>query len=85
MEYEEPCNFCLWWYRPIEVQPGVTELQKFNDYTIDLRLKEFRRVKLGYDEVYKNTTKIEYTDFDSQKGQSLLFQMHEFATKMANS
>jgi len=60
------------------------KLQIFNGYTIDLRLREFRRVKLGYDEVRRQaTTTIEYTAFDSPKGQALLMQIHEQATEIA--
>jgi len=49
-----------------------------------MRVGEFRRVKLGYSEVRKQpTTTIEYTAFDSPKGQALLMQMHEQATEIA--
>ncbi len=58
MENKEPCNFCREWYRPVEIQPGVSKLQIF-------------------------TTTIEYTAFDSPKGQALLMQMHEQATEIA--
>ncbi len=84
MENKEPCNFCREWYRPVEIQPGVSKLQIFKGYTIDMRVGEFRRVKLGYSEVRKQpTTTIEYTAFDSPKGQALLMQMHEQATEIA--
>jgi hypothetical protein len=84
MEIKEPCNFCREWYRPIEAQPGVWRLLEFHGYTIDIRLGEFRRIKCGYDEVYKKaTTTIEYEAFDSPRGQALLHLMHTEATKIA--
>ena len=75
------CELCRRAYEPEEVN-GVRVLKKYKGYTVDIRLKEFRRVKLGYSEAYKRaTTEIEYISFDSQKGKKLLAQMHEQVTR----
>jgi hypothetical protein len=75
------CELCQRAYEPEEIN-GVRKLKEFKGYTVDIRLKEFRRVKLGYDEVYKQaTTEIEYISFDSPKGKKLLAQMHEEVTR----
>ena len=81
MEDVHVCELCLRAYEPEEIN-GVRKLKEFQGYTIDIRLKEFRRVKLGYCEVYKRaTTEIEYLSFVSPKGKKLLAQMHEQVTR----
>jgi hypothetical protein len=48
------------------------KLQKYKNYTVDYRLKQFRRVsftKKGF------PGKIEFLNFDSEKGDRLLGQM----------
>lgn len=46
-------------------------LQVYKGYTVDYRLKEFR----GCAEGWKNHGLIEFIDFDSDKGDSLLCEM----------
>ena len=43
----------------------VTELPAFKGYTVDERLKQFRKVD-------KSKPSIDFVDFDSKKGQELL-------------
>jgi len=43
----------------------VTELPTFNGYTVDEKLKQFRKVD-------RDEPSIEFVDFDSDKGQELL-------------
>ena len=75
------CELCQQAFEPEEVN-GVRVLKKYKGYTVDMRLKEFRRVKLDYSEAYKRaTTEIEYISFDSPKGKKLLAQMHEEVTR----
>ena len=75
------CELCQRAFEPEEVN-GVSVLKKYKGYTVDNRLKEFRRVKLGYSEAYKRaTTEIEYISFDSPKGKRLLDLMHEEVTR----
>jgi len=57
---------------------GPRRLPTFKGYTVDRRLREFRRVKLGYSEAFKRpTTEIEFVSFDSPKGQQLLSEMEQ--------
>jgi hypothetical protein len=49
------------------------ELPTFNGYTIDKRLKQFRKVT-GKDD----KRKIEFIPFDSDDGAELIFQMQEY-------
>lgn len=48
----------------------VTKLPEFKGYTVDQRLKQFRKVD-------RNKPSIEFVDFDSEKGQELLAQYEE--------
>jgi hypothetical protein len=48
----------------------VTELPNFKGYTVDKRLKQFRKVDM-------EKPSIDFVDFDSEKGQELLNEMEE--------
>lgn len=48
----------------------VTKLPEFKGYTVDERLKQFRKVD-------RDKPSIEFVDFDSEKGQELLDEMQE--------
>ena len=45
-------------------------LKKFEGYTVDIRLQQFRKV------AFESFEDIEFIDFDSKKGQELLKKMH---------
>jgi len=74
------CELCRQVYEP-ETINGVKKLKTFQGYTVDLRCKEFRRVKLGYSEVYGASTEVEFIEFHSPKGKKLLDLMHEEVTR----
>lgn len=61
------CDVCLQAYEPEEID-GIRRLKVFNGYTIDLRLKQFRKANLGEE--------LEFIEFDSKEGQDLLQKMH---------
>ena len=48
----------------------VKELPKFKSYTVDERLKQFRKVDI-------EKPSIDFVDFDSDEGQELLEEMGE--------
>jgi hypothetical protein len=48
----------------------VKELPKFKGYTVDERLKQFRKVD-------REKPSIDFVDFDSEEGQELLEEMGE--------
>ena len=48
------------------------ELPTFNGWTIDARLRQFRKVERGA------VPKIEFIDFDSEEGQELLEEMGDY-------
>ncbi len=48
----------------------VKELPKFKGYTVDERLKQFRKVD-------KDKPSIDFVDFDSEEGQELLEEYEE--------
>jgi hypothetical protein len=48
------------------------ELPTFNGWTIDARLRQFRKVSRG------ENPKIEFVDFDSEKGQELLAEIQDY-------
>jgi len=52
------------------------ELPTFNGYTIDIKLKQFRKVEHG------ENPQIEFIDFDSEKGQELLLEMQEYFSSL---
>lgn len=61
------CDLCLKAYEP-EKTEGIRRLKVFNGYTIDLRLKQFRKANIGEE--------LEFIEFDSKEGQDLLQKMH---------
>ena len=79
------CELCLEAYEPEEeelAEGGVRKLKTFKGYTVDLRLQEFRKVRVANyrNGVYEDRY-IEFIPFDSPKGQTLLAQMHEAVTR----
>ena len=46
-------------------------LQTYKDYTVDYRLRQFRRCKGGWE----NHVAIEFIDFKSEEGEQLLAEM----------
>jgi len=48
----------------------VEELPKFKGYTVDNRLRQFRKVNM-------EKPSIDFVDFDSEEGQELLEEMEE--------
>ena len=68
MSERELCKACVKAYEPEEIN-GVKLLKEFNGYTIDVRLKQFR--KFPMDDLP------EFIEFDSTKGQALLNEMHK--------
>ena len=81
MEDVHVCELCQRAYEPEEIN-GVRKLKTFQLYTVDLRLKEFRKVRVANyrNGVYEDRY-IEYVPFDSPKGKKLLDQMHEQVTR----
>ena len=67
MNYIDMCEKCQKAYEPEEIN-GVRRLKEFKGYTIDLRLKQFRKANLGEE--------LEFIEFDSKKGKKLLAEMH---------
>ncbi len=76
MDNTHLCELCQWAFEPQEVKPGVRMLQKFNGYTVDLRLQEFRNV---------NSQPMQFIAFASPKGKKLLTQMHTEAVQQARN
>ena len=68
------CELCLRAYEPEEVS-GVRKLKAFRGYTVDLRLRQFRKIPYG--------KRPEFIEFTSTKGQRLLAQMHQEAVQQA--
>ena len=52
------------------------ELPAFNGWTIDARLRQFRKV------VHGENPQIEFIDFDSEEGQELLLEMQEYFSSL---
>ena len=75
------CELCQLAYEPEEVN-GVRRLKTFQRYTVDLRLKEFRKVRVANyrNGVYEDRY-IKCVPFDSPKGKTLLAHMHEEVTR----
>ncbi len=61
------CELCIKAYQPEETT-GIRVLKEFKGYTVDLRLKQFRKANFGEE--------LEFIEFDSDEGQELLRQMH---------
>lgn len=49
------------------IRDSPRKLPEFNGYTVDLRLREFRKIKYG--------KSIEFISFESRKGKKLLQKM----------
>ena len=75
------CELCQQAFEAKEVR-GVRRLKTFQRYTVDLRLKEFRKVRVANyrNGVYEDRY-IEFVPFDSPKGKKLLAQMHRAVTR----
>lgn len=69
------CWMCEGVFGPKEIN-GVRELQIFKGYTVDFKLRQFRKIPL--DEWP------EFIEFDSPEGEKLCYEMHEEATKRLN-
>ncbi len=65
------CELCQRAYEP-EMINGVRKLKAFKGYIVDLRLQEFRKMKLG--------NQPQFIEFASLEGRALLFRMHEEVT-----
>ena len=61
------CELCQKAYEPEETS-GIRKLKVFDGYTVDLRLKQFRKAEIGEE--------LEFIEFDSKEGQELLQKMH---------
>ena len=70
-------------YEPEEVVPGgIRRLKTFHGYTVDLRVQEFRRVRIAnYRNGINKDRYIEFVPFASPKGEKLLAQMHQAVTR----
>jgi hypothetical protein len=71
----QSCWMCERVFGPKEVN-GVRELQTFKGYTVDFRLRQFRKVPLD--------AWPEFIEFDSPEGQELCDEMHEAAIQHLN-
>ena len=72
MEEVYICELCQRAYEPEDLH-GVRKLKTFRDFTVDLRLRQFRKVTFG--------ELPQFIWFNSPEGQRLLAQMHEQATQ----
>jgi hypothetical protein len=70
------CLMCEGVFGPKEVN-GVRELQTFKGYTVDFRLRQFRKDQPD--------ALPEFIDFDSPEGEKLYEAMHEAAIKELNN
>ena len=61
------CELCLKAYESEEVK-GVRRLKEFDGYTVDFRLRQFRKLRVN--------RLPEFIDFTSKKGRVLLLKMH---------
>jgi hypothetical protein len=66
----DKCSICERVFGTKQID-GVGVLQTFKSYTVDFRLKQFRKVPLD--------ASPEFIDFDSPKGEQLGSEMHEVA------
>jgi hypothetical protein len=72
----DSCWMCESVFGPKDIAEGVRQLQTFQGYTVDFRLREFR--KIPKDDIP------EFIDFASPKGIELCSAMHEAAVKQLN-
>ncbi len=76
MDNRHLCELCQRAYEAEEVVPGgIRKLKEFRGYTVDLRLRQFRKISLD--------KLLEFIEFSSPKGQQLLAQMHTEAVQQA--
>jgi len=61
------CELCQNAYEPEEIK-GVRRLKVFEGYTIDLKLKQFRKAEIGQE--------LEFIEFNRKEGKELLQKMH---------
>jgi len=66
------CELCQLAYEP-EERNGVRKLKEFRGYTVDLRLRQFRKMEYA--------KQPQFIEFASPKGKKLLAQMHEEVTR----
>ena len=71
------CAICESVFGPKAIADGIRQLQTFNGYTVDFRLRQFR--KIPRDSLH------EFIDFDSPKGLQLCAVMHEVAINQLNN
>lgn len=65
---QDICEQCEKYFRPREAK-AIRILKEFNGFTVDLKLKQFRKAKFGEELVF--------IEFDSDKGQKLLILIHK--------
>ena len=58
------------------------QLPTYNGYTIDRRLRQFRKVSCAAHGDSGEFPGIEFIDFDSEKGQELLLEMQEYFSSL---
>ena len=66
------CELCQRTYEPEEIN-GIRKLKAFKGYTVDLHLRQFRKLIYG--------KQPQFIEFASPKGKTLLAQMHEQVTR----
>ncbi len=78
MDNTHLCELCQRAYEAVEVVPGgIRKLKEFRGYTVDLRLRQFRKCTFG--------KRPEFIEFTSTKGQQLLALMHREAVQQART
>ena len=70
------CEICESVYGPKPLAAGVNELQTFNGYTVDFRLREFRYAPPDAEPLF--------IDFYSPQGLQLHADMHDAALEQLN-
>jgi hypothetical protein len=72
----DECWICECVFGSKKITEGIRHLQTFKGYTVDFRLKQFRKVP--FDALPA------FIDFDSSEGEKLCGEMHEEAVKQLN-
>ena len=67
MNTTQMCDKCLKEYEPEEID-NIRHLKTYKGFTIDLRLKQFRKANI--------VEELVFIEFDSKEGQKLLAEMH---------
>ena len=70
------CYICECVFGPKALVEDVNELQSFNGYMVDFRLRQFRKIPLD--------ALPEFIDFDSPQGLQLCAAMHDAAMNQLN-